>query len=236
VALVALGGLLAGCQNSADPAADAATATAAPATQASSGPADNGVAALTADQILDKAKGALKAAKSYHVSGTTTEDGEKTALDFEVSGDDLLGKLTVGKASVELLSVGGARYIRPNEAFWALSMGNAKQAKQVATVVGKKWVSTKSDKSLDQLFDGFDADSLLDPDGTLSKTAAKEIDGVPAIGLKDSTGGTLYVATVGEPYPLKIEDGDGGTFDKFGEKFTDIKAPAAAEVFAKAIG
>ena len=41
-------------------------------------------------------------------------------------------------------------------------------------------MTTKSDKSFDELFEGFDAESILDPGGTMTKGELKDVDGVKA--------------------------------------------------------
>ena len=232
VTMAALAVLAAGCQSTTD---DTKTAAPAPTSAAPSKPAGNGLAALTADEILKKAKTALGAAGSFRVKGNTIEDGEKLAVDIKVSGKNIVGSLVTGKAKVELLAVGGKQYIRPNEAFWTVS-GAGKQAHTVAQVVGTRWVKvTPGDKDLSDLFSLGEPDTLLDPDGTLTKGTEKVIAGVPAIGLVDAgkPGGILWIATTGEPLPLKLDgkDGSNATFSEFGKKFTDIKQPAAADVF-----
>ena len=230
VTVAALAVLAAGCQST----DNTGSAAAAPTSVAPSTPAGNGIAALTADEILTKAKAALVAAKSFHVKGTTIEDGEKLTVDIKVAGKDVVGSLVTGKAKVELLAVGGKQFIRPNEAFWSVS-GAGKQAHAIAQLVGTRWVKvTPGDKDLSDLFSLGEADTLLDPDGALTKGTEKEIAGVPAIGLVDAgkPGGTLWVATTGEPLPLQLDgtDGSGATFSEFGKAFTEIKQPAASDV------
>jgi hypothetical protein len=220
--------LLAGCGSTGDKDA------AAPATTTSAAPADNGVAALEPAAIIDKAKAALKTAKSFHINGAIKDEGQETDLDLKISGADVIGSMTVSKAKVELLRVGGKQFMKPDAAFWKLTA--AAQADKVIAVVGDRWVVVPaSNKDLGGLFTVTDIDQLLEPDGTVTKGAPKPIDGTPAIGLVEggSDGGTLYVATTGEPYPLKLEGptaADGGlTFSEFGATFDDIKAPAAAD-------
>jgi hypothetical protein len=201
------------------------------------GPTDNGVSTLAADEILDRAKTALRQATSYRAKGNGSSDGQKMSLDFRVSGTDLGGALTMDGASIEVLSVAGQQYMRPDEKFWA-NIAGPEKAGEVAKLMGDKWVRVPDDdKNLGGLFDIANVDNLLKPDGTLTKGETKDIDGVKAIGLVDSGGeqGTLYVATIGEPYPLRLvsrNTADGGQVDftDFGATFDDLKAPAEAEV------
>jgi len=239
IAFLAVGGLLAGCSSKDDatsaPATSApATAAAAPATQAST--TGGGIAALGADQILARAEAALKEAKSFRVKGDSVQDSQKMSIDFEVSGDDLAGSLTQGKAVIEMLSVSGNHYIRPNEAFWQIAAGGAAQGKAVAKAVGKKWVSTKADKTFDSFFGEFTPEKFLEADGTITKGDARTVNGVPTIALKDSSGGVIYIATTGKPYPISVDSDGTITFSDFAKTFSDIKKPASADVYTKPIG
>lgn len=221
--------LLAGCASN-DDKKDASS----PATTTSAAPADNGVAALEATAIIDKARAALKAAKSYHMAGSITDEGQKTSLDVKVSGADVLGSMTISDAKIELLRVAGKQFIKPSAAFWKLT--SPQQAGAIAQIVGDRWVVVPaSNKDLSSFFTVTDVDEILSPDSnTVTKGAVKPINGTPAIALTEGDAdGTLYVATTGEPYPLKLEGAkpeDGGMdFTEFGSTFADIQAPAAAD-------
>lgn len=87
-------------------------AAAAPAPAVSSGPADNGVSAVDPDTVVDRAKAALKQAKSFHLKGGATEDGSPVAVDLEVAvvpagGDDDLGSFFDLTKADNLLSFQG---------------------------------------------------------------------------------------------------------------------------------
>ncbi|MDY7087941.1 MAG: hypothetical protein SYR96_22900 [Actinomycetota bacterium] len=230
IAALAAAALLAtGCAGQKD---DAGTADpAAPAA-----PAGNGVEALEAAQILEKAKAALTQAKSFHFKGSMKADEGKIGLDFKIAGEDVFGTMSLDGPKVQLLAVDGKKYIKPDAAFWKMS-GGAEQGPVVAQLVGDRWVLVKAgDKSFEGMFSTTDVSELLEPEGTVTKGAVKDVDGKPAITLTDggADGGTLYIATTGEPYPLKLEGptpADGAlTFTEFGETFADIKAPATADV------
>ncbi|WP_250005532.1 hypothetical protein [Actinoplanes sp. M2I2] len=229
--------LATGCAGQDDDAANPAAPATSAAQATSAAPAGNGVEALEAQQILDKAKAALKKAGSFHMKGDIVTDGSKMGLDFKTGNGEVIGKLSMGGPSVELLEVAKKRYIRPDAAFWSMSGGGKEQGEQMAKLVGDRWVAVKAtDKNTADMFGFSDIDSMLNADGKVTKGAAKDINGRPAIGLVDNSqdGGTLYIATTGEPYPLRIESknaAEGGLdFTEFGEKFPDIKAPAPADV------
>ncbi|MBO3743604.1 hypothetical protein [Actinoplanes flavus] len=227
-ALAAAAMLLAGCGSS--DSSDTASTGAPAATQA----ADNGVAALTADEILAKAKEALKKAGSYHVKGSATQDGTEMAMDFRVSGVNFAGTLSMGQGDVELLLVDGKQYMRPSEGFYTM-LGMGETAKTVTAALGTKWLEVSAtDKSMSSIFGIVNIDEMLSSTGTAAKGEPAQLDGRPVITLTDSDDATskLFVATTGEPYPLRMGEatGDGITFTEFGDTFADIKAPAADQV------
>jgi hypothetical protein len=228
VPLVLAGAVLAGCGGTDDGGGPGGAPT-------SSAPADNGVAAMAAPAILDKAVATLDAAKSFSLKGDIADDGQKIALDIKVSGEDILGSMTINGATVELLRVGGEMLIRPDEKFWTQNAG-ADAGATMTQLMGDRWARLSSKNAeFEDFFQIAEPAELLKPEGTVTKSGTKTVNGVEAIGLVDgsSDGGTLYVATTGEPYPLLLQGpaGEGElAFGDFGATFDDIKAPAAADV------
>ncbi|MGC4880519.1 hypothetical protein ACLQ26_30115 [Micromonospora sp. DT43] len=200
----------------------------------STAPVDNGVAALAPNEAVQRATTAVRNAKSYHLVGDIDNDGQKMTLDFKVTGSDLGGRVSTDEGSVDLLSVAGQQYIRPDEKFWAKNAG-AQASDEIVKLMGDKWAKVSAKDDFSQLFDVANIDKLLKPDGTMTKGEAKEIDGVKTIGLVDGDkSGMLYIATTGEPYPMRIEgnqDSPGQiTFSEFGATFDDVKAPPEGQV------
>jgi hypothetical protein len=226
--------LLSGCGGS-----DSTEPKGGTTTTASQAPADNGVAAMTADEILTKAKEALTKAGSFHMAGSATTDGETMSLDFKVAGKDFVGTMSMGKdAEVEVLAVGGKQYMKPSEGFWAMIAG-PEQAKKMVAATGGKWVLVPAKDQISGLFAAADVNELLKPGGTLSKGEATKVGEQPVITLKDSsdTESLVFVATTGEAYPVRIgpsATGEGVTFSEFGAKFDGIVAPAANQVIDQA--
>ncbi len=228
--------LLTGCSSSSGSNTNDGGPTASPPSVAPSTAADNGVAALPADQILQRAQTAIKGAPSYRIKGDVKSAGQRAKLEFQIRGADLSGSLAMGAAKAELLEVGGQQYVRPNEQFWSM-IGDPRKAKELTQSTGGKWVKVPAgNKDLSGLFGAANLEETLGNVGKITKGQAKEIDGVPAIGLDDNgpDGGTLYIATVGEPYPLRLEAEvltEGNiSFTDFGASFPALQAPAAAEV------
>ncbi|MCM0676048.1 hypothetical protein NCC78_15310 [Micromonospora phytophila] len=199
-------------------------------------PADNGVAALEPAQILERSKTALKGAKSYRIKGDVIADGKRMGLDLRISGDDVAGNISMDDASVELLSVGGKQYMRPDEKFWEQNVG-AEAAEQMTKLMGDRWsVVPERNKDFADLFGVTNLDNLFEADGTVVKGETKDIGGAQAVALIDEggKGGTLWVATIGEPYPVRVESKETGqgqiTLNDFGTTFPQLKAPTEDQV------
>jgi hypothetical protein len=207
-------------------------ATATPAASTSAAPADNGVSALTAEQILTRAKTALGAADSVHIAGSGTDEGSAIELDMRYGKDGAVGTMTLDGDVLNLLRVGDDVYLKGSRSFWTTYANAA-----VAKLMGVKYVKTSvGDDRFTDIASFTDlsesADGFLEPDGTITKSGKRTIAGQPAIGLvsRDETDGILYVATTGRPYPLSIEaKGNNLTFTGYGEPVT-VRAPAAAQI------
>jgi len=106
----------------------------------------------------------------------------------------------------------------------------------MAEIMGSRWGKlSATDTAFRNLFEITDPSELLKPTGGLSKGTTKQVPGDTAVGVVDSgaDGGTLWVATTGEPYPLFLEGPEGKghiTFNSFGASFPDIALPGASEV------
>ncbi|BEL08109.1 hypothetical protein Q0Z83_063000 [Actinoplanes sichuanensis] len=204
---------------------------------ASSAPADNGVTALTADEIMAKATDALAWAGSYRITATDfkTDVDETMSMDIMVSGGDFSGRITINKDAVlEILAVGGKKYIKANDAAWTTFVG-AEKARTIIAVAGGRWMRAPDDDAMSGLFAlGDIKEQLLKPEGLLGKGAFTQVGGTPAVIVTDSlTDMHLYVATTGKPYPMRFHSASGdGDIDlsDFGATFDAIVAPPADQV------
>jgi hypothetical protein len=211
-------------------------ATSTPGTSATSsppGPTDNGISALTPEEILTRAQTALGAASSYRMKGEVTEDGQTAKVDLQNGGENIKGTIEFGGQTIELLKIGTDLYMKASDDFWKQFIPAGQQG--VLTLLSGKYVKVDStNASFSSITESFDASEILKIDGTVTKGSPKDINGKPAIGLvsgKDQS--TLYIATVGEPLPLRIEGpaGQGAIdFTDYGTTF-DFTAPPTAEVF-----
>jgi hypothetical protein len=187
IAVVALALLLAGCGSS----------------SSSSG---NGIESKSASEILEATKTAASEAKSVHIKGSIVSEGKPITLNMELLAGKG-GKGTIGQEgfTIQLIQVEGSVYINGNSSFYKHVGGAA-----AAQLLQGRWLKAPANSgelaslasltNLSKLID-----SALASHGTLSKGSTTTINGQSAIALKDTTkGGTLYVATTGQPFPLEI--------------------------------
>ncbi|GIE85990.1 hypothetical protein [Actinoplanes regularis] len=226
--LVAAGSMLlaTGCESTSSEAGPTQRASAS----VSPSPADNGVAALSATQILERAQTALVDAKSFHLSGNVHDDDADYWIDLKQSGANMLGSAEFGGMKLEVLLVDGQGYVRMDEDMLAGGLG-AEAAKKLAPRLSTSWI--KPDKaSFKEMASAFDVGKILKPAGKLTKGEVKLSNQRSVITLVDAGGDydELHIATTGEPLPLKIVGGGRALFAEFGADFPEIKAPAAKQI------
>jgi hypothetical protein len=217
--------LLAGCGGSDDVAAAPAPA---PAPSSSAAPTTE---SRTGTEVAGAAADALEAAGSTHVAGTVGTGAEAQTLDLQLQGEDVMGTVTAGGQTVQLLTVSGVSYLQAAADFWA---GFGAPADAAAQLDGQ-WVKVPAEQAADlgELTLAGLADELRTPsDGEIEDAVTTEqLDGEDVLVVKQADGSALYVAGGEQQLPRKIVDGgaEAGTlvFDHYGEK-ADITVPADA--------
>jgi hypothetical protein len=189
-ALVLLVAALAGCGSS----------------SSSSSSSSNGVAAKTATEIVAASKAAADSASSTHVVGSIVSSGSPIALNlYLASGKGGHGQVSESGLSFELIAVDGSVYIKGSPAFYSHFGGGA-----AAQLLKGKWLKAPASNANFASIAAFtDLGKLLGAaltsHGKLAKGATTTVNGQPAVGVTDTAqGGTLYVATTGQPYPIEI--------------------------------
>jgi hypothetical protein len=214
--LVAVVALLAGCSTV---GSVSGTPTLTPTTPA---PSDNGIAALPVADILTKAAAALKGASSFHMKGQINTGSEIIGVDFILNLQrDGQGTLTVNGQSLQMTKLGTDVYLMADASYWTQTFPGG-QGQTLATLMAGKYLRAPTTNptygTLARFFDFADQLNLTD---TGTKGPIKTINGTPAISLVSSKDqSTLWVATQGEPFPLRLESGKGATLD-----FTDYNKP-----------
>jgi hypothetical protein len=192
---------------------------------------------LSAQEVLDKAKAAAKAATSVRVAGDATDSSGTTKLDLKLTADGGSGTVEQAQGKVEIILIGNDVYARLDEKLLASTIGAGNE--EIAKLIGDKWIKAPADSpqfssfaqlvKLSEFIDG-----VLSPKGEISREDGKEINGTPTVALKDggADGGKLYIADVGTPYPVAIEpgqaSGDSGriTFSDWDKDVTLTPPPA----------
>jgi hypothetical protein len=193
----------------------------------------NGVASKTPNEILAATKVAADAATSVHVSGSVVSNGSPITLDMDLlAGQGGRGQLSENGLSFELIDTAGTVYLKGSPAFYQHIGGSA-----AAQLLQGKWLkgpaSSSNFASLSSLIDLRQLiDTTLANQGTFAKGGTTTVNGQQVLGVTDtSKGGTLYVATTGQPYPIEItKDGSSGgkiTFERWNEPVS-LTAPTNA--------
>jgi hypothetical protein len=176
----------------------------------SSGGSSNGIASKSADAIATATASAAESAKSAAVSGSISQSGTNVGLDLKmVAGVGATGWISEQGKRLNLVLDHSALYINAGAAFW-----RAFANPSAASLLQGKWLKTPATGTyaslakLGTLSDFFH--QVFGHHGTLAKTAQKSINGIKAIGLRDTKqGGVLYVATSGKPYPVELNGNTG---------------------------
>jgi hypothetical protein len=186
------------------------------------GASNNGVAAKSPDAIVTSASNAANGVKSVHVSGTVTSAGSPVTLDLGlVAGKGGGGQMAQNGLSFNIIDLNNEVYLNGSDAFWRHVGGNA-----AAQLFHGKWLRAPATGQFASLASLTDVHTLftklLTVHGTLAKGATSTVDGQKAVAVHDTTkGGTLYVATTGQPYPIEISTpgSQGGriVFDRYNQ-------------------
>jgi hypothetical protein len=223
---VALAALLAGCSPSASPP----VATTAPMVDASP---QNEIAALPPEEIVSRAQAALGQVGSYRMQGEITLNGQTTKIDLQNGGANVKGTIEVDGQAMEILRLGNDLYMKASERFW--KQFTPESVHNMVYLLADKYVKVDAtNESFAALTEAFDVSEIVKADDKVTKSTPTMINGTPAIGLVSSDKkSTLYIATVGEPTPLRIEGtpGQGGlNFSDYGKPI-EFSVPASSEVF-----
>jgi hypothetical protein len=187
----------------------------------------NGVASKSANQIVAAATSAINGAKSFTYGGTTRSSGVPTGLKISLSSaGDGQGTLTSSGQPVKLIKIGDTLYVSSTVAFWTKNLGAS-----AGQTLGTKWVSASSTDSdyagIANLFEASEiTGQFLSTSGTTwTKGKTSTVNGQPVVavvGKSGSTVNTVYVATTGKAYVIRISapGGNGGTLN-----FTNYNKP-----------
>lgn len=191
-----------------------------------SGP--HGLAARSPQAIVAASTQAIERVHSVQVTGSVNDASPRDEIRFElrlVNGRGAVGSLSEHGLAFRLVTLGNVAYVHGTPAFWQQFGGAA-----VAAQLQGRWLRAPAGHGA---FASFAAltdvhrllASLLSGHGALTRGMTSTVDGQHVIAVHDaSRQGTLYVATSGSPYPIRIVNGssDGGRID-----FSRFDAPVA---------
>jgi hypothetical protein len=183
LAILALGAGVAGCGSSA-----------------------NGVTSKSASEILAAARVAAQSASSVHVSAKSGVGRTTLTLDASLAKDKGHAQLSLLGIGFEAIRVGDTLYVKGNRIFDA----HLERTLGVKVPSGT-WLKGPASGALAQVGSFTDMKRevplLLSSSVPATKGSETKVEGQPAIELKESAKlytGILYVATTGNPYPIKL--------------------------------
>ncbi|MFF6995580.1 hypothetical protein ACFY93_11540 [Streptomyces sp. NPDC008313] len=211
-------------------------------------------AGLSGGEIADRAVKATTGASSLRMKGDVSDDEAGGTITLDMALDkkgDCAGTMSMGgDGKADLIKTGGTIYMKYDEAFLrAQSDGQSKaETDGVVSMLAGKWTKMSAKGSDAKDIAGFcDLDSVLAGAGDVNSDATRgkpsTVDGTPAIVLHEKDGKdryTLYVASEGEPYLLKVDstsskDPAALTFSDY-DKPVDAKAPQGKILDLDALG
>ncbi|HWB21633.1 MAG TPA: hypothetical protein VG652_01955 [Gaiellaceae bacterium] len=229
----ALTALLAGCGGSSPSTTSTFTPTAETTTEPIPyAPLPNGEKGKFPEQIVTDAIAAATKATTVHITGSVMNQGKPLKLNLDlVTGKGGSGTVSVNGLTFQIVRIGAKAYFKGDTAFWSHFGGTG-----LGPILNGRWIEasalTGDLASFTPLTDVNELfTSVLGAHGPLLKGSNNvTIDGKPAIGIVDTgQNATLFIAANGAPYPLKLEQSDGGlvTFDNWNAPVS-LQAPKGA--------
>ncbi|MEU4131698.1 hypothetical protein [Streptomyces wuyuanensis] len=203
--------------------------------------AGDDIETLTARQIAEKAREALVGARSVHITskGDLREPGSPNELDLALDrSGNCAGTVSMGdEGSVEIVKRGETVWMKPDAAFWKNQVPGGGDT--VKELVGDRYLRGTTDNGLLKgMTEVCDLDRFVDrltgvptSDVDLTKGKKTKVDGVDAIPVSGNLAGrtiTLYVATEGKPYPVRLVVTSAGAA-KATVDFSDFDEPVPTE-------
>jgi hypothetical protein len=183
--------------------AAAACALALTACGSSGGAATIRESAKPPGQILTDVRAVVAHATSVHLAGHVSSS-TPIAIDLHLSRTGGSGTVASSGLRFEVTRIAKAAYFTGTQGFYRHFTNHAG-----IVLLNGRWLKVPAS---DPRFRSFAAltdmngllGQILRPTGAVVKAGTKTVDGVRVVGLRDTSHGTLYVATTGTPYPVEI--------------------------------
>ncbi|MBK5993951.1 hypothetical protein ACFV2I_08580 [Streptomyces microflavus] len=229
-------------------AAAGAAAVALTVTGGAVAQADDDIASLGAEEIADRSRDALLGVSSLHLSARGSLDGSGDPMSVDLTLDregNCAGGVDMGEdGSVEIVKRAGDVWLKPDKAFWETHVPVGGSTFD-AILDGRYMKAKADDPRLLTVTEVCDLDTFRElikdnadaaDRGTLTKGRETEVNGEPVIPVTRAQGDerlTVYVATDGEPYPVRIAvrgPGEEGTVNFSGfDRPVPARTPSADE-------
>jgi hypothetical protein len=220
----------------------------APADEPTAGaPLGNQVDGLDSAAILQRAQAATAGAASVHVKGELVTPGtNKTpakpfSVDMRFTSTGSEGQIVEDGTTAYMTRVQSQVWFRGDAKFWSKVEGTSGAVAYNDRYVQVPVQEKKYDGIVENTYVERLTNKLMGKPGKLEKGATKQVNGHKAIALENRTpgaGGTIWVATEGAPYLLRMEAAadakQTGAFDflAYGER-VDVHAPEPKDVVDK---
>jgi hypothetical protein len=201
---------------------------------------------MSGKQVLDKAISDLKSSPSFTESGTAIESGSTyiVNLGFE-PGKGCIGTVTqAGKGSYAIVLIGTTTWVKPDDAFWEVNLGNSQASHMIALQRGRYLEGSTADIEANALTKPCDLNAMtsqltLPLDVVIGKVTT--VNGQHAVPLTDKVlGGTLYVTDASTPQVLQQVNNFAGNSAKLnfnvGAPVTVTAPPASQTMDGSQIG
>jgi hypothetical protein len=176
-----------------------------------------------------------------HIAGTAGSaiigEGVPATLNVSaVAGQGGRGQISLGGLGFQIIVVNKTAYLNASDAFWR-HYGNS----AVARMFAGKWVKEPATGHFASVAQLMNLQHLLgqqlSPNGALTKGKNTTVNGRQVVVVKGGSGGSLYVAASGTPYPIEFSEGARGqlSFDSFDQPVS-LTPPAHAIELPKQTG
>lgn len=184
--------------------ASVALASAGPEAGASS--SSNNIQSKSANQIVSAAVSATRSANSFTLNGSVSGYSFQN-LSLSKSGN-AQGTISHNNGTIRLIGVNGTIYFQADRTFW-----NANGGQAAANLFIGKWVTgNPNNPDIQSIKNSINTQSLTQSFGntsgsTYTKGNTSTINGQKVIAVnaqQGNTKGTIYVATTGQPYIIRL--------------------------------
>jgi hypothetical protein len=165
----------------------------------------NGEQNKSAAEVVADAEHALASARSVHVVGESTTDGQQAHIDLRLTGANAVGSIRTGAANISLVTVGNTAYVK----------GYGSQlAPAVAAKLRNTWIKQSTAAGHGTFTIEAISTSLtraFTPTGSVTRG---KLHGHPVVivhGVDQGQAAAIWVANTGPAYPLRLVGTSSGT-------------------------